>query len=434
MVMQLSTQSACLGLAMLMSLILAQVLTQFSQLRFGISPSVAADSGTERNSILLSAEWIRALVWTCFSMVATLVFRWSFFAMEIAGDRPLLPQLLILAPHVACLLLLWASADWNRSNMTSAGWFIQHARQQIGPRFQMYLVPVMLPVLAVYSVRELLEYSPVLRDLPGTSQTVLLSFLAMSFLLITYPFMLSRLWTSRALSTSHPEEARHLEETADQLRLRISRVEMWDTQYRIANAAVVGWIPKIRKVLLSDVLVRILTPTELRSVFLHEAGHIKSSHSLWRVMTVLYPLVLFLIAFSISQRWNLPAIQTVLILATLGLFAISTAILCWVSKQLELEADRFVWHQQREQPDRPMSIESDPLVSALFKTAQVTNTSIHQASLFHPTTAVRIASLADLYDQPGLFVQRQKKLQRAKQAMVTFLLLLLGILVMTMLV
>lgn len=65
------------------------------------------------------------------------------------------------------------------------------------------------------------------------------------------------------------------------LDFRCSDIMLWNTRSGIANALVVGMVPMLRYVVLSDRLLEELTPDEVEAVFGHEAGHVKHHHMLY---------------------------------------------------------------------------------------------------------------------------------------------------------
>jgi Zn-dependent protease with chaperone function len=65
------------------------------------------------------------------------------------------------------------------------------------------------------------------------------------------------------------------------LRFRFSNVLVWNTRNNVANAMVTGVLPLPRYVVLTDRLMRELSPEEIEAVFGHEVGHIKHGHILY---------------------------------------------------------------------------------------------------------------------------------------------------------
>jgi STE24 endopeptidase len=71
------------------------------------------------------------------------------------------------------------------------------------------------------------------------------------------------------------------------LHFRFSNILIWNTRGGIVNAMVVGLLPLLRYVVLTDRLVAEMTPDEVEAVFGHEVGHIKHRH-MWYYLGFLF--------------------------------------------------------------------------------------------------------------------------------------------------
>jgi Zn-dependent protease with chaperone function len=85
---------------------------------------------------------------------------------------------------------------------------------------------------------------------------------------------------------------------ARRLRFRCNDILLWDTHNTAANAMVTGPLPLVRYVVLTDRLVRDMTPEEIEAVFGHEVGHIKHQHMLFYFGFLLASLVV------LAALWN----------------------------------------------------------------------------------------------------------------------------------
>src|SRR5262249_4539116 len=81
---------------------------------------------------------------------------------------------------------------------------------------------------------------------------------------------------------------------ARRLRFRFSDILVWDTRHSAANAMVTGPSPWLRYVVLTDRLIKEMTPEEIEAVFGHEVGHIKHRHMLFYFGFLLASLVVVL--------------------------------------------------------------------------------------------------------------------------------------------
>jgi STE24 endopeptidase len=90
------------------------------------------------------------------------------------------------------------------------------------------------------------------------------------------PLLLRFAWSTRRMPDG--PRRRFLEELARRLRFRASEILVWDTGRLIANAAVSGFVPQLRYVIVSDALLETLSDAEIGAVFGHEAGHVRHGH------------------------------------------------------------------------------------------------------------------------------------------------------------
>lgn len=66
--------------------------------------------------------------------------------------------------------------------------------------------------------------------------------------------------------------------------LRYRQILLWNTQHNMGNAAVMGLIPQVRYILLSDLLLETMSDEQIEAVFAHEAGHIVHRHMAWYIV------------------------------------------------------------------------------------------------------------------------------------------------------
>lgn len=66
--------------------------------------------------------------------------------------------------------------------------------------------------------------------------------------------------------------------------LKYRDILLWHTQNNMGNAAVVGIVPRLRYVLLSDLLLETMNDRQIEAVFAHELGHIVHRHMIWYVL------------------------------------------------------------------------------------------------------------------------------------------------------
>ena len=187
-------------------------------------------------------------------------------------------ELLLLAPFLTGLLLSWAcfyDADraLNRGLIAAESSFwsrrtyvLFHLRHNLGLVF----VPLIL-IMAQRGMRWLFSdgdskwINVFSLALPGAAFVGLP--LLMRLVLVLKPMPSCEL-KDRLLAASRRLDFR-------------CQIFLWDTHSRLANAMVVGVLPSLRYVLLSDRLVSELSGEEIEAVFGHEIGHVRHRHILF---------------------------------------------------------------------------------------------------------------------------------------------------------
>ncbi len=97
-----------------------------------------------------------------------------------------------------------------------------------------------------------------------------------AIMFVIAPLLLVRVWRTEPL----PEGPlrRRLEHICDRIGLRCRNILIWKSNGAMINAAVMGLIPGVRYVMLSDALLETMTDRQVEAVFGHEAGHICRRH------------------------------------------------------------------------------------------------------------------------------------------------------------
>ncbi len=141
---------------------------------------------------------------------------------------------------------------------------------------------------------------------------------------------------------------RKLKKIARQHHVGFRDVLLWKTESQMGNAAVMGFIPRFRYVLLSDLLLETMRDEQIEAIFAHELGHVMHRHLFWLVaaMAAMFLAVAGpgqMIADAMqplqSHAWLAESVQTAILLgAAIGLFAL---VFGYVSRKFERQADVF---------------------------------------------------------------------------------------------
>jgi STE24 endopeptidase len=125
--------------------------------------------------------------------------------------------------------------------------------------------------------------------------------------------------------------------------IRYRDILLWKTDHNMGNAAVMGFVPRLRYILLSDVLLERMPDEEIEAVFAHELGHIVHRHMIWYVVFV---VVLALINAGPGSwvaahltRWFGPHAQEPVLAAMM--IAKFLLLFGFVSRKFERQADVY---------------------------------------------------------------------------------------------
>jgi STE24 endopeptidase len=215
-----------------------------------------------------------------------LVFGWGWLIQQLlvvdwGGKLPLAPfaELAVPLPYFAILFSAWLiyyDADRalhcttilgpnNKEFWSRIGYFLNHLRQ--------FALLVMLPVI-LFVTQQTID-----RFLPETTRSDwyrLGSAVAVPLLILLMPLMIKPLLGLRTMPAG-PVRAR-LEALAKRLHFHCTDFLLWPTHGAMANAMIVGFLPRIRYVIFTDRILDELPPDELDAVFGHEVGHAKHGH------------------------------------------------------------------------------------------------------------------------------------------------------------
>ncbi len=220
--------------------------------------------------------------------------------------------------------------------------------------------------------------------------------------------------------------------TARRLSFRFSDVLVWDTRNTVANAMVTGPLPWLRYVVLTDRLVREMSPEEVEAVFGHEVGHIKHRHMLFYFGFLLASLLVMLGLWNaVSDLVRQPVVQAFLrdnvpdlvawlkaykVVAMLPLVVLLGAymfiVFGFLSRRCERQADIFGCR----------TVSCEVFIEALEKVARLNGISRDRPGWFsswqHSTIARRVEFLQRMSADPALEPRFQRAVGYVKWGMV----------------
>jgi len=138
---------------------------------------------------------------------------------------------------------------------------------------------------------------------------------------------------------------RRLEALCRRTGVKYREILLWRTGNNVGNAAVMGFVPRFRYILLSDLLLETMTDEQIEAVFAHELGHIVHRHMAWLVVFIVVLMLFNLGGGAWVTRWmngagvSSEAAQGVVI----GLTYLFKFLLLFgfVSRRFERQADVF---------------------------------------------------------------------------------------------
>jgi len=261
---------------------------------------------------------------------------------------------------------------------------------------------------------------------------------------IMSPWLLRHIWMTHRL----PDGALRNELNAfcERIGLKFREILVWESDGMVANAAVMGVAGPLRYVLLSDGLIRALSPRHIEAVFAHESGHIRHKHIQYFLLFAAASMLVSSGAMELAYRWlgtAGPAAETREI-ATQGVGMVSI-IAFWtlgfgfVSRRFERQADLFgarqvaalsdaqcavpcgVHHGQADGgPARPGLCATGVrvFVEALESVAALNGIPRDEFSWRHGSIAIRTRFLTSLSGDPGRLSRFERNIRGIKAALV----------------
>jgi STE24 endopeptidase len=192
---------------------------------------------------------------------------------------------------------------------------------------------------------------------------------------------------------------------------------LWHTDNHMGNAAVMGIVPWVRYILLSDLLLETMTDRQVEAVFAHELGHVAHKHLTWSGVFV----VILLLAAIGPGKWvgdissaHLPAWIADVALPGVGMIGGLLLLFGVLSRFFERQADVYAartieWINQTDPapmtPRPPGSHVGEYgatiFGSALHRVAMINNIPIASRTLTHGSISDRIEYLRAMSGDPA---------------------------------
>jgi STE24 endopeptidase len=257
------------------------------------------------------------------------------------------------------------------------------------------------------------------------------------------PLMLRRIWSTVSMPPGPLRD--ELEELCKRIDLRFRDILIWRTGGTVINAAVMGLIPSLRYVMLSDGLLEAMPREQVVAVFGHEAGHVRHRHMQffllfalagWLMATGVIELLL-----QVTSGPAGPTEHAFIVAQAVGL-AVTTLVwgvgFGWVSRRFERQADLFgaacaapldgraclepcAAHLASSDPllksDRPCATGVALFIAALDRVAWLNGIPHEEHSWRHSSIGSRMRFLARLAGDPRQAHKFDQLVERVKQGL-----------------
>jgi STE24 endopeptidase len=312
------------------------------------------------SSALRAANRIRSVaLWLVLFnyMAAVLMLDWLGVVRSMIGDWLLIGELLVMVPPILGCICLWWSWYPIERRLHEAALLHRldrglpvHLPPERGPyvstQLRVHVLMMLVPMLLILAASDGIELL-MLDGGQGAPADITVT-AVLTFAIALLIFLVSP-WIARLVLGLRPIPAGavrdDLQSICDRHGVTVRDIMLWRTRGTMVNAAVVGLVPWIRYVLLTDALLEQVPRPQVLAVMAHEVGHVRCRH----MPTMLLALLALVVASELLVRslvWSVPGL-----LPADGAFgeaarlALSLVVIIigfgWVSRRIERQADTF---------------------------------------------------------------------------------------------
>jgi Zn-dependent protease with chaperone function len=162
-------------------------------------------------------------------------------------------------------------------------------REYFAGNLRLQVLFTVAPVIAILLVRDVFALAVRPVAAPGSELAGTIEFAVMAgstaLVFLFAPELLRRVLHTQPLPDSPLR--RRLEDMCRRVGMRYRDILLWHTQNNMGNAAVMGILPPVRYILLSDLLLERMDDEQIEAVFAHEVGHVVHRHMAWYVVVIM---------------------------------------------------------------------------------------------------------------------------------------------------
>jgi len=245
------------------------------------------------------------------------------------------------------------------------------------------LIPMLLPLLVPVATSELGHAVAMRLDPSHAEEARLAGGVAGAVLLfLLVPLIVPPLLGLRRMAAGPLRD--DLQSLARDAGVAVRDIWVWPTDGLVANAAVMGVLPGLRCVMLSDCLLECMPREQVRAVMAHELGHVARRHLPWMLVVVLAcwialtlvatPVVQVLAERYAAEAPSAPVAEIAQVAALLRdavVLALGLAAFGYASRRFERQADTYAVQllSGREQSPVATVAAVDAMVGALGSVA-----------------------------------------------------------------
>ena len=249
------------------------------------------------SSIRRASIRLRIMQWIVVgsSVVSLLGLGWLEVIRHATGNLVILDELLAIFPALFLLAMLWV-VQWPLERLLRESVLIRRldqglpihpipsTRDYVVAQFRIHLLLILAPALLVLAMVETADL--LTRTLiAGEDGVALAPWFAgaagVTGLLLT-PLAITRAVGAMPMARGTMRGAMEL--VLRDAGVRVRDILVWPTGGSILNGAVIGLLPRIRFVLLTDGLLELLSLDQVRAVMAHETGHLRYRHLPWTAL------------------------------------------------------------------------------------------------------------------------------------------------------
>ena len=378
---------------------------------------------------------------TRLSVIAIFLFTFNIYVLNLpsvfANIRlfetiPTLLALLFLAIFVIYLTIIWACAHQLYQKI----YMSETSRKDYIISNILFAVPVLLPWLFLSGVSDIIFALPFKypKQFLSTTEGEVIYFLFFLFLVAVFgPAIIRKFWMCKPLEPGF-DRAR-IEALCRRAGLEYADILHWPIfGGKMITAGVMGLVKKFRYILVTDGLLRFLSPEEIDAVMAHEIGHVKKNHILFYMffftgyMLVSYAtfnLIIYLVlyaepVFRLASATGFNQASATSIFFSLSVIVVFLVyfrfIFGYFMRNFERQADCYVYS---------LFNSAYPLITTLEKIAATSGQPADKPNWHHFSIAERIDYLKKC-EQNQIWVKRQDR--KIKKSILVYLagLLLIG--------